>query len=398
MFKAMFIKDIKKFSSSVKLYIFTMLVFPISLAFFYGAMYKNVVNPDRNLQKVKLVFVDKDKSSYSKGIETIFKNDKFKKFIDISVGTNMEDVKKKLQNGKIDAAIEIPKEFSTSIQKGKKTNIKMIKSLSAGNETEVVYGIINSYLDVINNNSMVISALKNNINSPQKINDVISKIIPETATLSTGNYSKVTSIKLDKKITAKQYFAGSLLAFTGFFIAIVTAIIMIKEVQDGTMNRLMSTSATYFKVYVEKLVLAFCISAAFISTYVIINCALGIVWSKNLIEILSMIVLQAFALTGIAAVLMSIFKNTKILNMICVPFIMLFACFGGSFYYVDDAAIKFNYMKFTLNYWIGDAYNKLMLGNGVSSIRLNLGIIFAVGVVGILIGTLIAGRKSKIYG
>lgn len=398
MFKAMFIKDIKKFSSSIKLYIFTMLIFPISLAFFYGAMYKNVVNPDRNLQKVKLVFVDKDKSSYSKGIETIFKNDKLKKFISFSAETNMEDVKKKLQNGKIDAAIEIPKEFSTSIQMGKKTNIKMIKSLSAGNETEVVYGIINSYLDVINNNSMVISALKNNINSPQKVNAVIGKIIPETAALSAGNYSKVTSIKLDKKITAKQYFAGSMLSFTGFFIAIVAAIIMIKEVQDGTMNRLMSTSATYFKVYVEKLVLAFCISTAFILVYIIINCALGVVWSKNLIEILFMIILQAFALTGITAVLMSAFKNTKILNMVCVPVIMLFACFGGSFYYVDDAAIKFNYMKFTLNYWISDAYNKLMLGNGMSSIALNLSIIFAVGMIGIVIGTLLAGRKSKIYG
>jgi len=398
MFKAMFIKDIKKLSSSIKLYIFTMLIFPISLAFFYGVMYKNAVNPDRNLQKAKLVFVDKDKSSYSKGIENIFKNDKLKKFIDFSTETNMEGVKKKLQNGKIDAAIEIPKEFSSSIQNGKKTNIKMIKSLSAASETEVAYGIINSYLDVINNNSIVISALKSNINNMQKLNAIILKIVPETAALSTGNYSKVTSIKLDKKITAKQYFAGSLLSFTGFFIAITAATIMVKEVQEGTMNRLMSTSATYFKVYVEKLVLAFSISAVFISAYVIINCALGIVWSKSLIEIVSMIILQAFALTGIAAVLMSIFKNTKILTMICVPVIMLFACFGGSFYYVDDAAIKFNYMKFTLNYWIGDAYNKLMLGNGMSSITLNLSIIFSIGVVGIIIGTLIAGRKSKVYG
>lgn len=398
MFKAMFIKDIKKLSSSIKLYIFIMLVFPISLAFFYGVMYKNAVNPDRNLQKVKLVFVDNDKSSYSKGIENIFKNHKFKKFIDFSTETNMEDVKKNLQNGKIDAAIEIPKEFSSSIQNGKKTNIKMIKSLSAGSETEVVYGIINSYLDVINNNSMVIRALKNNISNPQKVNAVISKIIPETADLSTGNYSKVTSIKLDKKITAKQYFAGSMLSFTGFFIAITAATIMVKEVQEGTMNRLMSTSATYFKVYVEKLVLAFSISAIFISAYVIVNCVFGIVWSKNLIEILFMIVLQSFTLTGIAAVLMNIFKNTKILTIICIPVIMLFACFGGSFYYVDDAAIKFNYMKFTLNYWIGDAYNKLMLGNGMSSIVLNLSIIFAVGAVGMIIGTLIAGRKSRIYG
>lgn len=398
MFKAMFVKDLKKFSSSVKLYIFTMLVFPISLVFLYGAMYKNAVNPDRNLQKVKLVFVDEDKSSYSKGIENIFENDKFKKFIDFSTETNIEDIRKKLQYGKIDAAIEIPKEFSRDIQNGKKTNIKMIKALSAASETEVVYGIINSYLDVINNNSMVISVLKNNINNSQKLNDIIPKIIPETARLSTGNYSKVTSVKLDKKITAKQYFAGSMLSFTGFFIAIVAATIMVKEVQEGTMNRLMSTSATYFKVYVEKLVLAFSIATAFISTYVIINCMLGIVFSKSLIEILSMIMLQAFALTGIAAILMNIFKSTKILTMVCVPVIMLFACFGGSFYYVDDAAIKFNYMKFTLNYWIGDAYNKLMLGNGMSSITLNLSIIFSIGLVGIIIGTLVAVRKSRIYG
>lgn len=398
MFKAMFIKDLKKFSSSVKLYIFTMLVFPISLVFLYGAMYKNEVNPDRNLQKVKLVFIDEDKGSYSKGIENIFKNDKLKKFIDFSTEANTEDVKKKLQNGKIDAAIEIPKEFSKDIQNGKKIDIKMIKSLSAANETEVAYGIINSYLDVINNNSMVISALKSNVNSQQKLNAIIPKIVPETVALSTGNYSKVTSIKLDKKITAKQYFAGSMLSFTGFFIAIVVAIIMVKEVQEGTMNRLMSTSVTYFKVYVEKLVLAFSISAAFISAYVIINCMLGIVFSKSLIEIIFMIVLQSFALTGIAAILMNIFKNTKILTMVCVPVIMLFACFGGSFYYVDDAAIKFNYMKFTLNYWICDAYNKLMLGNGMSSITMNLSIIFIVGVIGIIIGTLIAGRKSKIYG
>ncbi|WP_234122415.1 ABC transporter permease [Clostridium hydrogenum] len=398
MFKAMFIKDIKNFSSSIKLYIFTMLIFPISLAFFYGAMYKNTVNPDRNLQKVKLAFVDYDKSKYSNGIETIFKNDKLKKFIDFNNETNMEDIKKKLQNGKIDAAIEIPKGFSTSIQNGTKTNIKMLKALSASGETEVVYGIINSYLDVINNNSMVISTLKSNVNSKQKVNAIISKIVPETVALSTGNYSKVTSLKLYKKITATQYFAGSMLAFTGFFIAIVAATMMIKEIKNGTMNRLMSTSVTYFKLYVEKLVLAFCISAAFIGAYVIINCALGIVWSKNLIEILSMIILQAFALTGITAFLMSVFKNTKILNMICVPIIMLFACFGGSFYYVDNAAIKVNYMKFTLNYWIGDAYNKLMLGNSMSSITMNLVIIFAVGVVGISIGTLIAKRKSKVYG
>ncbi|MFL0250587.1 ABC transporter permease [Clostridium neuense] len=398
MFKAMIIKDLKKFAASVKLHILLILVFPIALSFIYGFLYQKQVNPDRNLTKIKVAFIDEDKSNYSKGIEDIFKNDKLKKFIDFNTETNMDVLKKKLKDSKIDAAIEIPKDFSNKVQGGKKADIKMIKSLTAGNETEIVYGIIKSYLDVINNNSMVTETLKNDIGSPRKINEISYRIIPNIVKLSTDNYSKISNIKLDKKITAKQYFAASMLAFIEFYILLIPVTMMIREVQDGTINRLMSTSATYFKVYVEKLVLTFGISTLFISTYIIINYILGNVWDKNIIEILTMIVLQAFLLTGIAAVVMNIFKSTKTLNMICGPIIMLLAFFGGAFYYIDDASLKFNFMKFTLNYWIGNAYNNLMLGNGLASITLNLSIIFIAGAIAIIIGTLMACKKNKIYG
>lgn len=397
MFKAMIIKDLKKFAASLKLHILLILVFPIVLSFIYGIMYQKQVNPNRNLTRVKIAFFDEDKSNYSKGIEAIFKNDKLKNFINFNTETNMAKLKKKLQNNEIDAAIQVPKDFSNKVQDGKKADIKMIKSSTAGNETEIVYGIIKSYLSVINNSSMVRETLKNDIGNTRKINEIAYRIIPHIVKLSTDNYSKVSSIKLDKKITAKQYFAASMLAFIEFYILLIPVTMMIKEIQDGTINRLMSTSATYFKIYAEKLVLTFGISTLFISTYIIINYVLGNVWDKNIIEILPMIVLQAFLLTGIAAVVMNIFKSTKTLNMICGPIIMLLAFFGGAFYYIDDAAIKFNFMKFTLNYWISNAYNNLMLGNGLTSITLNLCIIFVVGASAIIIGTLMACKKNKIY-
>lgn len=370
-FKALFIKDLKKFLSGIKLYIFTLLIFPIALSILYGAIYKNQVNPEVKLPKIKVVILNKDKGIYAKKLEMVFKNSRVKSFIDVKYIDNFKSIQAKIEDGSVSAAIIIPENFSDRIDENKKTNIEMIKSPIAGEKTEVVYEIINSYLDVLNNNSAVAKTLKENTNDKKRLEEVMPRLLVRVAKLSTDNYSTTTNFELEKKITARQYYASAMLAFTGFFITLVTASIMTQEIKTGTMSRMMSTTVNYFQLFIEKIVFCFVITIVFICVYVGIRFMLGNNFGGKGFEVFITILFQAFAMTGLASLLMSIFKKTKTMNTICMPFIMLYSAFGGAFYYVDEAAVKFKYMKLTLNYWITDAYNKIALGYSIKSVFVN---------------------------
>lgn len=398
MFKAMIIKDLKKFSASLKLYLFTLLIFPILLSFLYGALYGNQVNPDRNLTKVKIAFIDEDKSTYSKGIEKVFKSEKIKEFISTDYEGSLKRVENSLKKGDISAAVVVPKGFSESIKEGKKIDIKLLKALASNGETEIVYGIINSYLEVINNNSAVIKTLKENVQDSKKVNFMMESLVNDSVKLSTDNYAKVTGVKLNKKISAREYYTASMLAFIGYYIAVVSAVIMVSEVQAGTMNRIMSTTMSYFGVYAEKLALAIFITVSFTLAYVAITYFLGTVWSTNLLELAFVIAVHDFALVGITALIMNLFKKTKFLSMICMAVTLVLAFMGGSFYYIDENLYSVSFMKYSLNYWITKAYTNLMLGKDIASIIPNIEIIFGVGAVTLLLGTLIASRRNRVYG
>lgn len=386
------VKDTKIACSNIKFNLLLLLIFPLILTVLYGAMYEKVINPSRSLPKAKVTLINKDNSQYGDYLKNIFMTDEINKFIDVSEENDLESVQKKLEKNKINAAIVIPEGFSKTLEKRDSVNIKVIKSPSSGIETQIVYDIVKSYTENINNNININSLIYSSVEDNGRIITLVSKISPEIIKLSKTNYVNTVNINKDKKLSANQIFGASILAFISLFICMTVAQSMIEEKENGILSRVKSTSLKVNTVFISKLVFSFMMVFVIALSYVIISSFMGINWGSNIFYIFLAIILHSFALCGVTSILMSLFNKQATLTGTFVSIIMIMAVLGGSFYPGGMNDITLKMAKATLNYWIQDSYNKIMIGNSFMDNGLML---FSFGIIGIALGSFIMNKKSK---
>jgi len=389
-----FIKDIKVFLSSIKFFILLLLVLPITIGFLYGLMYERSFNPDRQLQKAKVALVDLDGGQYSSSLKSVFTNDAMKDFIDLQEVEDIDTVKKNLEKGDYSTAIVIPLNFSKDLLDRKNTVIKILKAPSAGFESSTVYDAVYSYVNILNSNSSLIGTLEDSLKDKSSIGIAMEKLIPDSISLETSPYVNTTNLEDVKKLNSKQYFFTSMLIFMSLFICLITAQGFIKEREDGTLKRLEAASLDISTLFTAKILCVFVLALVEITMIIGISSLFGVKWAGNYMNLILVILLQSFTITGITAFFMGVFRQGKILGVVFSLVTTLMACFGATFYpLMYSGGIARTLAEFTINYWMQLAYSGAILGKGINEFITPIVILLVTGTAGLIIGRLKFGYK-----
>lgn len=389
-----FIKDTKVFLSSIKFFILLLLVLPITVGFLYGLMYEKNFNPDRQLQKASVALVDLDGGQYSSSLKSVFTDDAVKDFIDLQVVEDIDTVKKNLEKGDYSTAIVIPLNFSKDLLDRKDAVISVLKAPSAGFESSAVYDAVYSYVNILNSNSSLIEILEGSLKDKSSIGIAIEKLIPDSLSLETSDYVNTTNLEDVKKLNSKQYFFTSMLIFMSLFICIIAAQGFIKEREDGTLKRLEAASLDIGTLFTAKILSVFVLALLEITLVISISSLLGAKWAGNYTNLILVIFLQSFAITGITAFFMGVFRQGKVLGAVFSMVTTLMACFGATFYpLMYGGGIGKTLAQFTINYWMQLAYSGAILGKGINEFITPILVLLVTGAAGLIIGRLKFGYK-----
>ena len=111
------VRELQKITGDVNL-LLVLIIAPLLYPFLYGGIYYLKVEKD-----VPVVVVDNDNSEYSRAIIKLF--DATQSIKIIKQKFDKKEIEDMLVSGEIHSMIEIPKDFSKSLIKGKQTEIYM---------------------------------------------------------------------------------------------------------------------------------------------------------------------------------------------------------------------------------------------------------------------------------
>lgn len=392
-----FLKEVKTGFKSIVFIMLILVVIPLVMSFVYGMGYEKIINPDRSISNIKTAYVDMDKGEFSKSLKEIFYSDKVKGIVNLKEENELSKVNDELVGGDIDAAIIIPKNFSNNIKNNMPSEIKIIKSSSSSVKSQIVYQIVKSYSQTFNNISAIYTALQENGENIRDNKMLGGEIAAWGIGVSTTNYTNIVEVSREKTLSSKQIFATSMFSLMSLFVCITGTLGMIKERDSKTLDRLKSTSVSYEKLFYGKLLFIFTTSFLSGLLYILINSIIGIGWGDNPLRLIMMVILHSFALTGITAVFMNIFKKQQTATGVLASGLGIMGSLGGTFFPVEySSAVMKKIANGTINYWIQNSYGKIITGRSFNELAVNIIVLLSIGILGMLIGTAAARKSSRL--
>lgn len=383
-----FILEMKKTLSNVKLYVFGYLVVPFIMACVYGLMYQSTFDPSRQISKFSIAIINEDSGDYSKTLSKVFENDSLSKLVSIKDVKSSDDAHKKLIDGSIVAEIYVPQNFSNDIASGKNVSVKVIKSPMNETEGEIIADVTKVFVDNANVYYSVNSSIYKNLTDKEKAAALVSKIQPEINSILSKNYIGEETLEKTKKLSSKQFYAEGMFVMFGLFFITAGASSLLKEKENGTLMRLHSTSTGKSSIIAGKFLSIFLFSIVQAAVFIVLtSLVLNISWGESIPGILTVSLVQCFFVSCMSVFCGTVFKTQKGMVAVIMPILAAMSGLSGTFYPTDNypKALK-TITHFTANYWLFKGYSNTALGLNLNSIALNLLILVLIGISVVVIG------------
>ena len=385
-----YLLEMKQFLYSVRTKILLFILVPFIIAYFNGVLYKSVIDPNRTIPKFEISIIDMDKGLYSSTLKDILGSQQLETLLTIKSEEDLDDVKTALKKEKSTVAIFIPEGFTADIKSNKPATIEVLKSPSSGISGEITENIVVAYTKGLNTNLGVFNLMISNVKDPQLAERLYSELVPEIAAIASNNYLTAETLEKTRTINAKEYYPFSMLSAFSLFICLAGASSIIKERENSTLLRLGSTSTTKFSFLGGKLLAILSFSLLQIVAFILLTkFVLGINPGTNILATCLVIFAHGFCITGLAILLVGIFKTNNSMNS-SIPFVlMIMSVLGGAFFPTGSyQGIMKIIAKLTVNYWLEDSYTQLILGTPTSEILQSIFVLLSIGLAGITIGSI----------
>lgn len=386
---SIFINSLKLFLVNIKMYIFVFLIAPLVFSFMYGTLYKNILNPDRTIKKFTVAYVDLSNSKESKPLENIFNEAKLNKIISLEKLSTTNDVNDALLHGTYTAAVIIPKNFSQNIETNKKASIQVLKAPSAGVNGEIISDIVTSYCSYLNMNSSAYNVILENSKDETLTQKIFTSLLPIIDTDLNKTHLNYISLPKAKVLTFKQQFSSSMLIMFSLFIVLTQSSSILKERENGTLNRIYSTATNKLCFYFGKLLTTFIISTVQILCFLVVSSLfIGVNFGNNF-TLIPIVIAHGIIITAFTAIIITLFKSINLISLLVSLIVVIMSIFSGSFFPTDYYT---GFMReaphFTINYWINNLYSSNMLNDSFSSIVGVLAIILVIASLCISFGAI----------
>lgn len=391
---SIFINSLKLFLVNIKIYVFVFLIAPFIFSFMYGTIYKNILNPNRTIDKFTVAYIDMDNSEESKPLEQIFNEDKLNRIVSLKKLPSSKDINNDLLQGTYTSAIIVPKNFSENIKANKQVSIEVLQSPSAGVNGEIIYDIVKAYCSYVNMNRSVYSVILENSKYEDLTKKIFNNMLPIIQLDLNKTYLTYTSLPKAKLLDSKQQFASSMLVMFSLFIVLNQAISILKEREEGTLIRIYSTATSKLSFYFGRLMATFSISIIQILCFLAVSSLFIGVNFGNYLRLIPVIIIHGIIIAAITSVLISLFKNTTLISIVFGFIVSIMSILSGSFFPADYyPGFMRSISHFTINYWINNLYTSNMLGDNFSSMLYIIVAMLIISTLAILLGAVKLKRE-----
>lgn len=201
------------------------------------------------------------------------------------------------------------------------------------------------------------------------------------------------------------YFGSAIAIFFMMFTAQAGANDLLRERQQWTLQRLLTSPTPRLAVLMGKLIGSFVncmvqLAALFLSLTLIGSLMAGelkFIWGTNILSILLVMAATSVGAGGLGVLINGLVRTQEQGNVIGSTLVVLMGAMGGTFFPVQSiqtVPVLKLLPYFTLNYWGVDAFTRLAIGQG--DILLNVAILIGLGAVFFGIGLWFFNRQLDI--
>lgn len=389
------LKDVKIVSRD-KMALLILLAMPFILMTIMGMALGGLFSKGPELSKIDVAVVNYDKGKLSEDfIEEILKGDELSKLLDVK-----EMDKKRAMNlvriGDISSVIIIPSDFTSQIMKNKSTEMRVYGDPGQEIRAFIVRSITNTYTNKVSSimvgvntgwESLTKLGKKTNLTEiamyiPSMINEMIEKDVEDLVKIEEENTSQKESL------SSMQYYAAGMSTMFILFSAMFGADSIIKERDDKTLARLLSSPIKKHSVMGGKLLGIFIIGILQFASYITATILIfNVNWGRSTIGLVLLPISTVFATTGMTIFIASIAKTRNAIGGISQIFIQSMSALGGSMFPTSllPPWLRF-FSNFTINKWSMDGFLSLMTGGEVISISKSITVLLTIALVFFILG------------
>jgi len=379
-----------------KMALLILLAMPFILMTIMGMALGGLFSKGPELSKIDVAVVNYDEGKISEDfIEEILKGDELSKLLNVK-----EMDKKRAMNlvriGDISSVIIIPPDFTSQIMKNKSTEMKVYGDPGQEIRASIVRSITNAYTNKVSSvmvgvrtgwESLTKLGKKTNLTEiaryiPFMINEMIEKDVEDLVKIEEENTSQKESL------SSMQYYAAGMSTMFVLFSAMFGADSILKERDDKTLARLLSSPMKKHSVLGGKLLGIFIIGILQFTAYITATKSIfNVNWGRSIIGLVLLPISTVLATTGMTIFFASIVKTRNAVGGISQIFIQSMSALGGSMFPTSllPPWLRF-FSNFTINKWSMDGFLSLMSGAGVISISKSIIVLLAIALAFFILG------------
>ncbi|WP_372402572.1 ABC transporter permease [Bacillus spizizenii] len=365
-----------------------LILMPLILTCILGAALGSVVDGGSQVDDIKVGYVQSDQSEAA----NMFKTDVLKKMKSIKVtqASSEDEIKKLLDEKKIDVGIVIPNHWEAG-----KTSAFVYADPDQTLKSSIIETAAASFIDQYKAVKEAASASMDYISKTAAVKQ--GKLDPshfaeklvKTLEKETGDKLTITEKSVGiKAVTSFQYYSAAMLCMFMLFHMTVGAKSFLQEKETETLARMLMTPAQKYAILFGKWLgtYLFAIIQFFIFLIVTIN-VFGVDWGGNLLFVSVLGLAYAAAVSGIAMLLASCISDMKSADAIGGFGIQLLAVLGGAMlplYQFPDFLQSVS--KAVPNRWALDGFLSLMEGGGWADLQKPVLLFAAIGLCSLMLG------------
>ena len=373
----------------------TLIFMPILLIGILGAAFGNMMGEDEvaPIEKFQVGVVNLDEGELGSALEKeVFMNG-LPELISAKAMTEQE-LEHQLKQQALSVGVIIPQDFSDHIILGEESKVEIISIPSASIQTSIVENVVMQFTQTASVNviAMQVAGALNMGKDLQAMAEIPAErmdIIEEIA------------VKQEQKpVGSFQYYAAGM-GVMFLLMTVVTGVsAMIEEKEQDVYNRLLVTKLSHHHYLIGKFIGLLFMSA--IQFFIIIlgtRYLYNVNWGEEMTGVVVVGLSFVVSVCGLGVLLGSLVKTEKTFNVAGMLATQIMAAVGGSMVplYVFPEWMN-SIVKFLPNALALQTFLELMSGAGLSQVLIESGILVAIGVGSLIIGTIsLSSRRRALH-
>jgi len=377
----------------------TLLLMPIVLTMILGSALSGVFGEDGTLPETSAgIVVSSTDEVTDQFIQEFLQGRELRDSITVSEFKTEEDLRKALENQKIDAGLVLPVNWGEGLMMGEEKTVTILKDPAKDIQATILSSITESFVDRITTVSVAAGTVAEKLSavvpvSNQDVNSagLMTSLVDDLSEIAGSKVSAVVSEKDGKEpISGMQYYAAAMGAMFILFNTTIGAKTIIQERKTDTLARLMCTPIRHSSIMIGKFLGTFSFSLLQFIVFVITTHYLfGVAWGNNIMQLLVIGIAYSVAVAGLAMIIAGLITEEKTADTMGGIGVQILALLGGSMIPLASFPNIMQQMaNIAPNKWALNSFLEIMNGTTWSSLVMPITFLMAIGLTTLFIGSM----------